>query len=63
MKRSKDLLLENLCLIETYKETFEDYGYIKENINALIEQLDKELSRLYLIMCDQKWDFDENDYK
>lgn len=63
MKRSKDLLLENLCLIETYKEMFKDYGYTKDRVDELIERLDAELSMLYRIMCDEKWDFDEKDYK
>ncbi|GEM_PF-3497059 len=62
MKRSTDLLLENLCLIEAYKELFHDYGYTKDRVDELIERLETELSMLYKVMCEQKWDFNEQDY-
>lgn len=35
MKRSKDLSLENLCLIEISRETFENYGYKKDKVSCM----------------------------
>lgn len=63
MERTKDRLLYNICLLETYKENFEDYGYTKDQVDELINMLDKELSLIYRVMCDEKWDFEESSYK
>lgn len=63
MEKTKDRLLYNICLLETYKEIFEDYGYTKERVDEFMDILDKELSLIYRVMCDEKWDFEDSDYK
>lgn len=51
---TKDLLLEQMCLIEVYKEQL-DEGYLnRDAIISMFKQLDKGLSEVYKLLCDDK---------
>lgn len=51
---TKDLLLQQMCNIETYKQTIEDYGMDIYEFLDVLDDLDKGLSEVYKLLCDNK---------